>query len=140
MKASCLCGGVRFSLAALPKKYYQCHCSLCRKQGGGASNVATIVETDSIAWERGQELIGHYQRPTGFRSHFCTVCGSPVPNPIGDGSLSWLPLGLLDDPAAIELLAHLHVGSKANWEPVPTTGAVHDDMPGIKEFLESLNG
>ncbi len=140
MRASCLCGGIRISLTALPKKFYQCHCSLCRKQGGAASNAATIVKTGSLVWESGQELVGKYQRPTGFRSYFCTRCGSPVPNPVGDGTLSWLPLGILDEPVKLELAANLFVGSKAQWAAVPTAGVCHHDMPPIKEFLEALRG
>lgn len=140
MHASCLCGGIRLILADLPTKYYQCHCSLCRKQGGGASNAATIVKTDCITWESGKNLIGQYERTSGFRSYFCTGCGSPVPNPIGDGTLSWLPLGMLDDPAQLELVANLFVGSKAKWESLPMTGTCHNEMPPIKELLEVLRG
>jgi hypothetical protein len=140
MRASCLCGGIQISLSALPTKYYQCHCSLCRKQSGGASNAATIVKTNSIIWESGQDLLGKHERKTGFRSYFCTGCGSPVPNPIGDGSLSWLPLGILDEPAQLELVANIFIGSKAPWAALPTTGVCHNEMPPISEFLKVLHG
>ena len=140
MRASCLCGGIRISLTALPTKFYQCHCSLCRKQGGAASNAATIVKTESLLWESGQELVGKYERASGFRSYFCTSCGSPVPNPIADGTLSWFPLGILDEPVKIELAANLFIGSKAQWASLSATGVCHHEMPPVKEFLEVLHG
>ena len=34
LRGSCLCGRVRFEVTAPFPKLYQCHCSLCRKQGG----------------------------------------------------------------------------------------------------------
>ena len=138
--ASCLCGGVRLRLAALPKHYYQCHCSLCRKQGGAASNAATIVQTDHITWDNGTQLVARYQRPSGFTVHFCQACGSPLPNTVGDGTLTWFPLGILDDAAPITLAAHLFAGSKAPWETAPSAGSCFNEMPPMPEFLATLRG
>jgi len=138
--ASCLCGGISLQLAELPRHYYQCHCSLCRKQGGAASSAATIVQTDHITWLKGMALVTCYQKPTGFKSYFCQTCGSPLPNPIGDVSLSWFPLGILDDPVQITLTMHLFTNSMASWEPAPAGGVCHRDMPPVQEILEALRG
>ena len=43
MQGKCLCGQVAFEILGAVPKLYQCHCSLCRKQGGSTSNTATIV-------------------------------------------------------------------------------------------------
>lgn len=140
MRASCLCGSIQLNLLELPKHFYQCHCSLCRKQSGTASNAATIVRSDRIVWLEGEALVTRYQKATGFSSHFCRQCGSPVPNRLGNGKFSWFPLGLLDEHATIALTLHLHVGSSANWEVTPSLGTRYQDMPSIQIILQALHG
>ena len=34
-KGSCLCGAVRFTAKNMSKEVGACHCSMCRKWGGG---------------------------------------------------------------------------------------------------------
>ncbi|OIO57759.1 MAG: aldehyde-activating protein [Alphaproteobacteria bacterium CG_4_10_14_0_2_um_filter_63_37] len=95
MLGQCLCGAVQFELLTRPK-LYQCHCSLCRKQGGSVSNTATIVAAERFRWIQGLESIGSWVKATGFRSDFCRTCGCPVPNPLRDTPYVWVPSGLLD--------------------------------------------
>ncbi len=42
MHGQCLCGAVKFEILGPLPKLYQCHCSLCRKQSGSASNPERI--------------------------------------------------------------------------------------------------
>jgi hypothetical protein len=139
MLGKCLCGGVAFEVRDPPRRLYQCHCSLCRKQGGAASNAAFIVRGEQIVWVAGRELISSYIKPSGFRSDFCKRCGSPVPNPLRSTSYVWVPVGLLEEPAALSIAMHLFVGSKASWEPRPVSGTVHEEMPDFAELLKALH-
>jgi hypothetical protein len=77
MQGSCLCGAVEFRVEGISPKAYQCHCSLCRKQGGTSSNLAIIVEERNFSWVTGREHILSYVRPSGFRSDFCANEASP---------------------------------------------------------------
>ena len=52
MKGSCLCGAIGFEIDGPYPKLYQCHCSLCRKQGGSVSNTGLIVAADKFRWSR----------------------------------------------------------------------------------------
>jgi len=113
MQGSCLCGAIEFRVEDIYPKAYQCHCSLCRKQGGASSSLAIIVEARNFSWIAGREHISSYVRPTGFRSDFCARCGSPVPNPLRTTAYYWVPAGLLDDLETLETGAHLYTGSKA---------------------------
>jgi hypothetical protein len=140
MRGTCLCGGISFEVLDPPRRLYQCHCSLCRKQGGAAANASLVVKAAQLRWLSGESLIRSYVKPTGFRSDFCSTCGSPVPNRIQDTSFMWVPAGLLDDVGTLEIAMHLFVGSKAAWEPAPTTGAVHETMPGFRDVLACLRG
>jgi hypothetical protein len=72
---------------------------------------------------RGAELIACYEAPLReakppYRSSFCRVCGSPVPNP--DPNATWfeLPAGLLDDDPALRPDKHIFVERKAPWHDI----------------------
>jgi hypothetical protein len=139
MRGSCLCGTVEFQIGGDLPKIYQCHCSLCRKQGGSASNSAIIVEARNFSWIAGQGHVSSYVKPTGFRSDFCSRCGSPVPNPLRTTAYYWVPAGLLDDDVNLEVGAHLFVGSKAAWDMIPASGPQYETMPELSEFIELMH-
>lgn len=139
MRGSCLCGKVRFEVDGPYPRLYQCHCSLCRKQGGSASNTGLIVAPDKFRWLGGEDLIGKWQRSTGFRSHFCTRCGAPVPNPLRDTGYVWVPGGLLDGDEALEIGAQLHLDSRAHWAQVPAGGRRFPTAPSLDELITLLH-
>jgi len=139
MHGHCLCGQVEFEIDGSRFKLYQCHCSLCRRQGGSMSNTATIVANNSFRWLRGAELISSWKNEAGFRSDFCSTCGSPVPNPLRNMPYFWIPAGLLENSGKLEVVAHLCVTSKAHWDSVPLQGACYDELPNLPEFISLLH-
>jgi hypothetical protein len=139
MRGECLCGAVAFEIAGPVPKLYQCHCSLCRKQGGSTSNTATVVAASSFRWLSGQERIGSYVKPTGFRSDFCSICGSTLPNPLRDTGYYWVPSGALDASEKLEITVHLFVGSRAAWDTAPLVGTQYETMPEMDEFIRALH-
>lgn len=116
MKGECLCGAVAFEVEDELPNLYQCHCSLCRKVTGSNANAATFVSLNKFRWVNGQENITSFQKPTGYRSDFCRICGSPVPNQLRSANLVWVPAGLLAGDFDSEIAVHLHAGSSASWE------------------------
>jgi hypothetical protein len=140
MRGSCLCGEVRFEVAAPFPALYQCHCSLCRKQGGSVSNTGMIVTAEKFRWLAGEDSIGRWQRPTGFRSHFCRNCGSTVPNPLRDTSYVWVPSGLLDDDAPLVIGAQLFLESRQSWDQPSAKGMQHATEPGLAQLIAFLHG
>ena len=91
MIGKCLCSAVQFKITGDVPNLYQCHCSLCRKQSGAASNAATLVHKDKFSWKSGEDKITRYKMEDGFTSYFCSICGSPVPNPLRDTDKIWSP-------------------------------------------------
>jgi hypothetical protein len=140
LRGSCLCGRVRFEVDGPFPKLYQCHCSLCRKQGGSVSNTGLIVATDKFRWLAGEDAIGKWQRSTGFRSHFCQRCGSVVPNPLRDTGYIWVPAGALDDEGALEIAAQLFLGSKLDCDQPRTDGLQYETAPSLEELIAILHG
>lgn len=139
MRGSCLCGTVTFEVAGPFPKLYQCHCSLCRKQGGSVSNTGLIVAAGKFRWLAGEGCIGQWQRATGFRSHFCTRCGAPVPNPLRDTGYVWVPSGLLDGDGPLEIGAQLYLDSKAPWALLPAGPHRFGTAPALQELIDLLH-
>ncbi len=139
MRGHCLCGKVEFEIDGDRFKLYQCHCSLCRRQGGSLSNAGTIVPNEKFRWLRGVESISSWKKESGFSSHFCSCCGSPVPNPLRNLPYFWVPAGLLEENSSLEIVAHLCVASKASWDSSPLIGVCYDELPNLSEFIALLH-
>ena len=140
LKGSCLCGDVRYEVHGPFPRLYQCHCSLCRKQGGSVSNTGLIVKTGKFRWLWGEAGIGRWQRPTGFRSWFCARCGSTVPNPLRDTGYLWVPAGTLDDDAPLEICAQLFLASRMPCDQPRKDGLQFDEAPALAELIAMLHG
>jgi len=138
MHGHCLCGQVEFEIVGERFKLYQCHCSLCRRQGGSLSNAATIVPSEKFRWLGGAEFISSWIKESGFRSDFCSICGSPVPNPLRNLPYVWVPAGLLESNGGLEIVAHLCVASKASWDSTILQGACYEELPNLSEFISLL--
>ena len=139
MRGKCLCESVEFEVVGIAPRLYQCHCSLCRKQGGSSSNTATIVGAENLRWLSGHEHVSSWVKDTGFRSDFCSKCGSPVPNPLRSTPYYWVPIGLLDSEQPLEIAAHLFVGSKALWDVIASQGTRYETAPELSEFIALLH-
>ena len=118
-KGTCLCGKVAFQLYTLPRKYYRCHCSLCRKQSGTGHNLATLVSVKDFAWAEGAaEAIATWQRPQGYRNDFCRSCGSTVPNTLRNSPWVWIPAGLLDTRTEMTCAGDFCLDDAMPWDSV----------------------
>ena len=137
MKGSCLCGSIEFSISATSNNIYQCHCSLCRKQGGSASNSGMVIPLSHLVWIKGESHIKSWVKDSGFRSDFCSNCGSPVPNQLRGLDYYWIPVGSLED-GPFNIVANLYTDSKATWGVVAPTGKRFKTMPEIEEFIDLL--
>lgn len=125
MKGNCLCGAVSFELSGVLPLIYQCHCSLCRQVSGSSSNSALIIKESQFKWCTGEHQIKSFSTHSGFKSEFCSQCGSPVPNMSSSGESYWVPAGLLTEAVDTKVAAHVYVGSHANWD----VGFVNDGIP-----------
>jgi hypothetical protein len=135
----CLCGEVAFELDLQELRLYRCHCSLCRRQSGTASNCAAIVGAPRFRWLRGLTAVASWTKATGFRSDFCSRCGSPVPNPLRNPEYYWVPAGLLEGVGHYEVIADFHMSSKAPWDATSPSGQQFAGLPSIEEFLALMH-
>ena len=125
LKGSCLCGGISFEIAGPVAGIVRCHCSLCRKSSGTGSIATIVVRAEQLRWLSGEALIRRFERPSGYGTAFCSVCGSPAPDSDAARQAYTVPAGLLDGDPPLRVVEHIFVGSKAQWD------AIGDDAPRL---------
>jgi hypothetical protein len=95
-----------------------CHCSLCRKVSGAASNATILAPETDFKWISGEQLRRVFAKPSGWQTTFCGNCGSPLPQKLRGAAAYWIPAGLLDDDPGVRIAGHIWVGSKASWDEI----------------------
>jgi hypothetical protein len=93
----CLCGNVTVSLA-LADRFDVCHCSTCRRWGGGPM---FAVEADGEVRFDGADHIEVFESSDWAERGFCRHCGTHLFYRLKEPVHYALPVGLLDDPGAL---------------------------------------
>ena len=109
----CLCGAVRFRLAAAPSEVGVCHCGMCRRMCGGMPAVGAeisppVFEADAtLKWRRSSAW--------GERG-FCAACGTSLFwRPVGE-EWGWaVMVGALENPPPLKILHHIFVDEKPDF-------------------------
>ena len=140
---ACLYESVKFQfLNEKVSTIYRCYCSLCRKQSGTGSNAALLVRSQHFKWLHGLEYIAKFSKDTGFNSHFCKECGSPVPNALSNhADVMWIPLGLVAQDFSIERELSFCVNSQVTWAK-PMSGISiqqYKELPVWQELSDLFN-
>jgi len=125
IEGNCLCGDISFSISGDPSEIYQCHCSVCRKVTGSTGISVFIAFGDNFKWIKGENLINIFVTPSGYRSVFCSKCGSHVPDSNPDKSIYWVQAGLINGELNSKVGSHIFVGSKAHWDLIGDEGVQH---------------
>jgi hypothetical protein len=125
MTGHCNCGSVRFEIQSRPAGVYVCHCSICRRSTGSNGIAVVIVSNDDFRWTGGQEHIAMWTKPDStWETWFCRICGSRVPGR-NDPARMFVPAGLLAADSGLEVVHHIWVGSKAQWDEIGDRGKQH---------------
>ena len=131
LTGGCLCGAVRFRVAAEPIAAYYCHCTMCQRIGGGPFSVGATVPIEEFAFTKGEPAA--YQSSSGFVRIFCGQCGSPLSTQAkAHPELADFSLGCLDEPNAIEPEFHLFTSTQVSWCEVA------DGLPRHAEWAPEL--
>ncbi|RQP25417.1 GFA family protein [Piscinibacter terrae] len=118
-EGSCLCGGVKYRLAAEPGAFGYCHCTSCRKASGSAHAANAPVDRAAFELLQGQSLIKEFESSPGKLRAFCSNCGSPLYAYLrATPEVLRIRLGTLDTPFFKQPQAHTWVSDKAPWEPI----------------------
>lgn len=128
ISGACNCGTVQFEIDAEPPGIYVCHCSICRRFTGAHGIAVVVFPRERLRWVSGQHSIATWRKPgSDWQAWFCSVCGSPVPGD-NDADTMFAPAGSLTRGAeTLQVIHHLWVGSKANWDVIGDAGMQHVD-------------
>ncbi len=91
---SCLCGATRIAAKNVSKNVGACHCSTCRKWGGGPL-MAVDCGTD-VSFE-GEENISVFDSSKWAERGFCNKCGSHLFYRLKESKQYIMAVGLFDD-------------------------------------------
>ena len=93
-KGSCLCGAVEFTAKSMSKNVGACHCSMCRKWGGGPLMAVDCGTDVAFSWE---ENISVYNSSAWAERGFCNKCGSHLFYRLKENQQYMMPAGIFDD-------------------------------------------
>ena len=129
-KGSCLCGAVRYTVAAAIGQAENCHCAMCRKAHGAAFSTNALVPTSALEIEGGDRLSAYRSSPHREKL-FCSACGSQLfirRLNAPDGIV--ITLGTLDVDPQIKPVRQVFVQSKAPWYEIDDRIPVFKVYPG----------
>ena len=127
---SCLCGDVAFEIEGAPLRAFNCHCTRCRRGRGAAHATNLFYPADGFRWTRGQENVAEYKVPEAqrFAVAFCRDCGGALPYVMAGRGVV-VPAGSLDSEPGMQPLAHIFVGSKADWFDITDRLPQYPELP-----------
>ena len=114
---ACLCGGVRYRLAAEPTATYACHCAECRRQTGYLLATAEVargaVRLDAEATLR------WFESSPGTRRGFCARCGSVLFWEREASPNRYVTLGSLNGPSGLRIERHVFMEEAGDYYDAP---------------------
>ncbi len=121
----CLCGAVRFSVAAEPIWSAYCHCNSCRHATG--SPVAAFVGFNQESVHFRGDARRLFSSSPGVERSYCATCGSPL----SYRSVRWpneihLYTSTFDHPIAYPPTFHVHWAEKLPWLVITDSLPKHD--------------
>jgi hypothetical protein len=93
-RGSCLCGAVRIAIKTTNRSVGACHCSMCRKWGGGP---LLVIACGSDVHFDGTDSISIFSSSDWAERGFCRTCGSYLFYRLKKEGHYEVPVGLLDD-------------------------------------------
>lgn len=111
LQGSCVCGDVRFDVAAPPLGASMCHCGQCRKQSGGIWSSAHVATSDLVI----SGEVRWFEASTIAKRGSCARCGSFLFWKAHDEELISFALGAIDGPTGLTLGKHIFVADKGDY-------------------------
>ena len=104
----CLCGNVTYTAAAVENHYHACHCSMCRRWGGGP---ALGVQAQDVVFDN-EDGVKVYQSSDWAERGFCADCGSNLFYRMPAMGMTILWSGTLDDQSQLAMSGEIYVDEK----------------------------
>lgn len=108
---SCLCGAITLTLHLAEPTISACHCTICRKWGGGP----LLVAEGEDAHFTGEQHLRVYASSDWAERGFCGECGSHLFYRLKSGGLYAVPVGVLDGDVAWRFESQIFIDAKPDY-------------------------
>jgi hypothetical protein len=108
-KGHCLCKSVSFQFQTKELEFDACHCSMCRRWGGGPGMGVTASHLIEMS---GEEYIQLYSSSDWAERAFCRKCGTHLFYRLKDKSFTNFQLGTLENNDEYKFKLQIFVDSK----------------------------
>ncbi len=111
-QGTCLCGVVKISAKTMNTEVGACHCSMCRKWGGGP-----FMATDcglEVSFE-GEENISIYDSSEWAERAFCNKCGTHLYYKLKESKQFFMSVGLFGDEEKFTLNHQVFIDNKPSF-------------------------
>ncbi|MDX2169951.1 MAG: GFA family protein [Deltaproteobacteria bacterium] len=118
LTGGCHCGALRYQITQPPLMVYNCHCTNCRRIGGGAFATPITVLEASFAFTQGEPRTYEWQSDAGNTrvGWLCGTCGSRIAHgQRPSSSVLSLRSGTLDDAGWVEPVGDIWTRSALPW-------------------------
>lgn len=121
LSGGCLCGAVRYSVAAESPLPVVCHCTHCQKQSGSAFSYALVVPTSALSVSGALKTY----RDVGSSGmevlrKFCPECGSAILSEMAAlPGMTAIKAGTLDEDYGLAPVFHAWCDSALPWVNLP---------------------
>lgn len=116
LKGACLCGTVRFEVAAAPSEIIRCHCRMCQKAHGAPFATFARFRHEDFSVTAGAESIATYRSSDAAQRTFCRQCGSTLQFMRDGAGTFGLAISALDTPLEPQPVRGYHEASRSGWQ------------------------
>lgn len=127
----CLCGAVRYEIAAAPMVARSCWCRVCQYLGAGTATMNVCFPSAAV---RMTGTLAEYRSVADSGAHmvrgFCGTCGTPITSAADERpNLLLVRAGTLDDPELMAPQVAIWTARAPAWAPLD---------PAIPHYLGQL--
>lgn len=126
----CLCGAIRYAVAAPVASLRVCHCTNCQRASGSGFGVNAVVQSKDFSLTKGspKRYAGKADSGRTLVRFFCGDCGSPLYSQReGNTERMVVRAGTFDDSSAMKITAHIWTKSARPWSHIDPAA---EQLPG----------
>jgi len=109
ISGTCLCGAVQLTMNHIDNDFGACHCSMCRKWGGGPLMAIDCGAEVSLS---GDENVSIFDSSKWAERGFCNKCGSHLFYRLKDSGQYFVPIGLFDAELGVRFTSQVFIDEK----------------------------
>lgn len=108
LQGKCLCEAITLSIETEDETFGACHCSMCRRWGGGP---LLAVHAESLE-VNSTEQVSLYSSSDWAERAFCKTCGSHLYYKLKDRPMYAVPIGCLENQEKLHFKSQIFIDHK----------------------------